>query len=804
MKPAAACRASASVYGAATNPDGTADHVEPSLATAIALVVFAPFIAAALAPLIHRGFPAYSGWLLAVVPAVSFYFLWSLLGPVEHGETLAVSLGWAEGHGIALSFLVDGLSLTFALAISGVGTFILIYSGAYLSGHAHQGRFFVFMLLFMGAMQGLVLADNVIALYTFWELTTVASFLLIGFDHSRQLARRAAIQAVAVTGIGGLALLAAGILLERITGSWELSGINASLIDVAAHPAYGVVLTLVLLAAFTKSAQVPFHFWLPNAMEAPTPVSAFLHSATMVQGGVYLLARLHPSLGGTDIWTGTLVVFGGATLLWGGLAALRQTDLKQILAQTTVASLGLLVLLLGIGTELAIQAAIIYFVAHALYKAGLFLVAGIIDHETGTRDITALGGLREPMAITFIAAVIAAASMIGLPPLLGFFAKEEMYKAAMDGGLVSIAILAVLFVGNGLVAAAGLAATLKPFMGAYVIPPKDPHEAPFGMLAGPGVFGILAVAAGFANAWFAHTVLGPAASAIANRPVEGHMEFALDVFSIVLWLSVLTWALAGVLYWQLERIRTLLRRAEAGFGWTFDKGFDTLMFGLIRFAASVTRFLHHGRLELYLVLVFALLAVALIAPLWLLGGLPVVPAIPDLTFYEWGILAITAAGVLTVLLARTRLFAILALGVQGLALAMIFLLFGAPDLAFTQFMVEILSVVILALVMTRLHLDTRDTREFEDLMRDGGIALLCGVGVTLLLFAVLNGTFDPRLSDFFNANSVPIAHGRNIVNVILVDFRGLDTLGEISVVMTAGIAVLALIRGGRRWAERSQ
>ena len=798
-----ACRDRASVYGAATNPDGTAQNVEPSLDTAVALVVFAPFIAAALAPLIHRGFPAFSGWMLAIVPAVSFVFLWSLLDPVAHGQTIAVGFDWAAAHGIALSFFVDGLSLTFALAISGIGTFIIIYSGAYLHGHAHQGRFFAFMLLFMGAMQGLVLADNTVALYTFWELTTVASFLLIGFDHTRQVARRAAIQAVVVTSIGGLALLAAGILMQRLTGSWELSGINASDIDLAAHPAYGVILTLVLVAAFTKSAQVPFHFWLPNAMEAPTPVSAFLHSATMVQGGVYLLARLHPSLGGTEIWTGTLVVFGGATLIWGGLAALRQTDLKQILAQTTVASLGLLVLLIGIGTELAIQAAIIYFVAHALYKAGLFLVSGIIDHETGTRDITALGGLREPMAMTFIAAILAAVSMVGLPPVLGFFAKEEMYKAALDGGLASVLVVVVLLAGNALVAAAGLAVTLKPFMGAYVTPPKDPHEGPLGMLAGPAVFGILAVAAGFASAWFAETLLGPAASAIAGSPVEGHMSIAFDVFSLVLWLSILTWALAGVLYWQLDRVRTLLRRAEAGFGWSFDKGFDAWMFGLIRLSGAVTRFLHHGRLELYLAVFFSMLGLALIVPLWSFGGLPSLPPFPELTFYEWGVIGIAAIGVLTVFFANTRLFAILALGVQGFAVALIYLLFGAPDLSFTQFMVETLSVVILALVMTRLHLDRRDTREFEDLLRDGGIALLCGLGLTTVLFAVLEGSFDPRLSDFFNANSAPLAHGRNVVNVVIVDFRGLDTLGEISVVMTAGIAILALIRSGRRRAEQT-
>jgi multicomponent Na+:H+ antiporter subunit A len=778
--------------------------VEPSLATAVALVVFAPFLAAVMAPLIHKGFGAWTGWLLAAVPAVSFVLLWSFVEPVAAGGAASQSIAWGPAHGIALSFFIDGLSLLFALSIAGIGTFILIYSGAYLKGHSHQGRFFAFLLMFMGAMQGLVLADNTVALYTFWELTTIASFLLIGFDHTRQVARRAAIQAVVVTGIGGLALLAAAILLQRLTGSWELSGINASPLEFGAHPAYGVVLALVLLAAFTKSAQVPFHFWLPNAMEAPTPVSAFLHSATMVQGGVYLLARLSPSLGGTSLWTGALVVFGGATLLWGALAALRQTDLKQMLAQTTVASLGLLVLLIGIGTELAVAAAVLYFLAHALYKAGLFLVSGIIDHETGTRDITALGGLRDPLAMTFIAAIVAAVSMIGLPPVIGFFAKEEMYLAAATGGWASVTIVAVLILGNALIAATALAVALRPFMGPLVSTPKPPHEAGLGLLAGPAVFGAVGIAVAFATAWFAHEIVEPAASAVLGTRVETHMSLGIDLTSIVFWLSVVTWLLGGLVYWQLDRTRMTLRRLEAGLGWSFDRGFDTFMFGLIRFSGAVTRTLHHGRLELYLVVVFAMLAVALLVPLWIYGGwLDELPPLPELTHYEWGVLALGVIGVATVVLAHTRLFAILALGIQGVAVALIFLVFGAPDLSFTQLMVEILSVVILALVMTRLHLDRSDPRVLEDLVRDGGLALLCGVGVTILLFAVLGGTLDPRLSDFFNASSVPIAHGHNIVNVILVDFRGLDTLGEISVVMAAGIAVLALIRGARRRAEAS-
>jgi multicomponent Na+:H+ antiporter subunit A len=603
---------------------------------------------------------------------------------------------------------------------------------------------------------------------------------------------------VVVTGIGGLALLAAAILLQRLTGSWELSGIIASSLDLGAQAAYPVVLILILLAAFTKSAQLPFHFWLPNAMEAPTPVSAFLHSATMVQGGVYLLARLNPALGGTAMWSTALVVFGGATLIWGGIAALRQTDLKQMLAHTTIASLGLLVLLIGVGTEVAITAAMIYFVAHALYKAALFLVVGIIDHETGTRDITALSGLRDSLAITFIAAVLAAASMIGLPPLIGYLAKEEMYAALLTDDWQPLLVLAVLIVGNALLAGIAVAVVIKPFMGTLVPLPKEPHEASIGLLAGPAVFAILGILAGFVTTWVGSTIIAPAASSASGVSIEDHLALHLNPLDPLFWLSVLTWLLGGLVYWKLDLIRTLLRRGQIAVGWTFDKGFDALMFGLIRLSGAVTRFWHHGQLELYLVVLFLMFALAIIVPLWSLGGLPALPGSVDLTFYEWGVVLIAVTGVATVVAARTRLFAILALGIQGFAVALLYLLFGAPDLSFTQFMVEILSVVILALVMTRLRLDRRDFRQFEDIARDGGLAVVGGLGVTTLLFAVLQEALDPRLSDFFNANSAPVAHGRNIVNVILVDFRGLDTLGEISVVMTAGIAILALIRGARR------
>jgi multicomponent Na+:H+ antiporter subunit A len=761
---------------------------------AIVAAVFAPFVVALLAPLLVRVFGAATGWLLALVPGFAAYALIRLLPEIGGLSTILVTMPWVPSWQIELSFLIDGLSLMFSLTIAVVGTFILLYADRYLADHPHRGRFLAYMLAFMGAMQGLVLSDNLIALYLFWELTSVTSFLLIGFDHQRQAARRAAIQALVVTGFGGLALLGAGIAIHAVSGWWELS---ALIDDLRLTGVYPLVVLLVLLAAFTKSAQLPFHFWLPNAMEAPTPVSAYLHSATMVQAGVYLVARMSPHLGGEAIWNGTLMLFGGATLLWGAVAALRQTDLKQMLAQSTLASLGLLMLLLGIGTELALMGMALYFVAHALYKAALFLIAGAIDHGTGTRDITALGGLRGKLPLTFGATILASLAMVGLPPFVAFYAKEEMYAALVGGDFASLVALAVLVIGNALLAAIGLVMLIRPFMGPLLPTPLKPHEAPVAMLVGPLVFGVVGIALGVLPGWTGFELAAPAASAMAGETITSHLGEHFEIFGLVFGLSVLTWALAVVTYLSFDKLRTWLARAAAS-GFSFDAGFDRFYFGLVAVAAALTRLFHHGRLEFYLLVVFLLLAVATIVPLWTLGTLPPLPPFPDLRFYEWGVVGLAVLGLVTVVLARSRLFAILALGIQGLALAMLFMLFGAPDLSFTQFMVEILSVVILALVMTRLQLDATDPRPLEDWLRDGAVAAMGGFAVTTLLFSVLDRPLDLRLSQFFEANSAPVAHGHNIVNVILVDFRGVDTLGEISVVMAAGIAILALIRGARK------
>jgi multicomponent Na+:H+ antiporter subunit A len=384
--------------------------------------------------------------------------------------------------------------------------------------------------------------------------------------------------------------------------------------------------------------------------------------------------------------------------------------------------------------------------------------------------------------------------MFGVPPFLGFFAKEEIYAGVGPEDLWAIAVLAVLVLGNALLGAAALAVVIRPFMGTLKPTPQTPHEGGFALWIGPALFGLLGLAVVFAVSTYGEAILAPMATSIHGKGIASHLSLGVDLTGLPIWLSLVTWALGGAIYWQLDRVRTVLLAAERRFSWSFDTGFDQAMFGLVRFAGALTRLFHHGRLELYLMMVFAVLGVCVLVPLVTYGGWPSMPDWPRLTLYEWGAVALATAGVVIVVAARTRLGAIIALGIQGLAVSLIFLYFGAPDLGLTQLLVETLSVVILALVMTRLHLGVNDPRPYEDWLRDGTLAVVSAVAVTALLLRVLEGAFDPRLSRFFEASSFAIAHGRNIVNVILVDFRGLDTLGEISVVMTAGIAILALLR----------
>lgn len=757
------------------------------------LVLCAPFLGAVLAPRIINSMGAKGAYILALIPFSIFLYFTSFLPEIAAGESFTGGVQWVPSLGVNMSWLIDGLSLTFALLISGIGTLIVLYSGGYLDGYKLQGRFIGFILLFMGAMQGLVLADNIIALFVFWELTSISSFLLIGFDHERQAARRAAVQALVITGLGGLSLLAGLIVIWNITGYQELSLILATGDALRESPFYALALILVLGGAFTKSAQMPFHFWLPNAMEAPTPVSAYLHSATMVKAGVYLLMRMNPVLGETILWETILPAFGAVTLVGGALLAIRQTDLKLMLAYTTVASLGLLVMLVGVGTEKAIAAATLYLIAHSLFKGTLFMVAGVIDHEAGTRDVTKLGGLRKAMPVTFAAGILAALSMGGLTPLFGFLAKEEIYYALQTGGLWITALLLAAIIGNGLMFAIGFFVGLKPFWGEKVETPKHAHDGPLMLMAGPVVLALAGLVAGLLSTQTHALFSIPMATAVAGEAVAIKIS-AIPHLNFALAMSLVTVALGVVFYKFGAQIRDAVARFLTAIGWGPDKGFDQAIAGLVRLASTITRGVQNGRLDSYLTMTFIFVGVVLIWPMTHFDELPNWPELPQMHFYEWVVLAMAIIGIGAVITAENRLTAIVSLGIQGFAVALLFLLFGAPDLSFTQFMVETLSVVILALVMTRLRLTPRDRRPIGQTLLDGSVAIFCGIGFAMLLLSSLQVPFDSTLPEFFNQHAASIAHGRNIVNVILVDFRGVDTLGEIGVVAVAGLAILAMVR----------
>lgn len=768
--------------------------------------LFAPLAGAALSPLLVRILGHNAAWPLALSLFLPFLAFLGHLDSVSAGAAISGGFAWSPTLGVDFVWRLDGLSLTFALLISGIGSLIVLYSGGYLKGHPGQGRFIAFILMFSAAMLGVVVSDSLLMLFVYWELTSITSFLLIGFDHERERARRGAYQALIVTGGGGLCLLAGLLLVGQITDANTLSGAIVAAPAVADHPLALAALVLIILGAFTKSAQFPFHFWLPNAMEAPTPVSAFLHSATMVKAGVYLLMRLYPLFGTFPLWQTALPLFGGVTLVVGAFLALRQTDLKLMLAYTTVASLGLLVMLVGIGSDKAIQAAALYLFAHALFKGALFMIAGIIDHEAGTRDITRLGGLDRAMPLTFAAALLAACSMGGIPFFAGFMAKEEIYVGLAPPGLPFLAA----FAGSAMMFAVGFAIALKVFMGPRTASAgekrelatssehggdavKAPHDGPLLLMAGPVILAILGLVLPLLPGMLHAAISSPMASAIAGHLVVVEIS-AIPHMSLPLLLSLVTVGVGILIFALLERVRAAAARLLDTIGWGPDRGFDQFVSVTVRGAWHLTRLIQPGRLEVYLTVVFIVIAASLLYPLFAWSELPAWPGWPALQIHEAAFILIAVIGLVAVLTARSRLTAIVALGIQGFAVAVLYLLFGAPDLSFTQFMVETLAVIILALIMTRLRLDVTDVRGLGQRLLDGTIAVACGLGFTLFLLRAVELPFNGELTRFFAEHSKTIAHGANVVNVIIVDFRGVDTLGEIAVVTITGLAILALIR----------
>ncbi len=753
------------------------------------------FLAGGLAPWAARRAGASAGWLFAVVPlALSVYFA-SMLPRVSGGITQVTP--WVPSLGVDLAFRLDGLSLTFALMISVVGVAVVSYAGGYMKDDPLKPRFLLILLSFMAAMLGVVLADDLIALFVFWELTSLTSYFLIGYKHEKDESRYGALQGLIITGSGGLAMLAGFLLLGNEVGTFRISEIVAQGDAIRASGVYLPAFVLIALGAFTKSAQFPFHVWLPNAMAAPTPVSAFLHSATMVKAGVYLLARMQPALGSTDVWFWTLTLVGSATLLATAGLSLVQRDLKKLLAYSTLIALGALVVLLGVGGTVASEAMIVFMLAHALYKAPLFMVAGSVDHEAGTRDVTALRGLGSVMPVTWTVAILAGISASGLPPMLGFIGKELAYEALLPALLPLVALIAASVAMIGIVGQV----VVRPFWGRRVEAPVErPHEAPASMWLGPLVLALGGVTFGVLP-MLLEPLAVPAASAVYGAPLDFYLKLWHGV-NLPLLLSILTVALGLVVAFAWSRFQPALEAAFGGVRAGPAGVYDAFIKGIPKVSAATARRVQSDNLRDHLVIILGF-AVGLVGLTAFLRGGILIPAdalvMPSGTPYEWVVLILAAGGALATVRAHSRLEAITALGVVGFAIALVFTFFAAPDLAITQFLVETLIVILVALVLMRLPDGLlRERTGAVHRLLSGGIATVSGLLLAGLLIAVTAQPMDLRLTEFFNAASYPDALGKNVVNVILVDFRAFDTLGEIAVLVVAATGVYALLRRVRK------
>ncbi len=728
--------------------------------------------------------------VLMMFPLLSFVIFISVLN-WNQPEGMSWFLSWVPSLDINFSFRLDGLSFLFACLISGIGTLIQIYALAYMRNHKARFSFHLYLTLFMLSMLGVVTSDNVLLLFVFWELTTVTSYLLIGFNHESDDARKKALQALLVTGSGGLALLAGLILLGQAAGSYEMSIILQQAALMAEHEWYLPSLVLILIGAFAKSAQFPFHFWLPNAMAAPTPVSAYLHSATMVKAGVYLLARLSPVYSASDYWFYTLGIVGGITAIWCAILAMKQTDLKLMLAYSTNVALGKLVLLIGMGTELALSAAMLFILAHSFYKAALFMVAGVIDKATGTRDITKLHGLKAVLVISLVVAILAALSKAGLPPSLGFLSKEYMYKAGLESGNVIVALLLIV---NVLMIAVTIALIYKPFFGRdqqEPTPAKD-VESMKGLWLPAMLLSIVGAMVSLIGLdWINQNVVIPGVVSVfpesepeATKLWQGlNLPLLLSMITLALGYAVFALYPTVLLGWQKNLAP--LPKAE----WVFEQ----IIRIVLRFATWQTQCLQQKRLSNY-VLLFSLVLTMILISKPLLISQSVFSELVEVQFHEGMIALLLVAAVVTCVVTSSRLLAVAALSMVGFMTTLVFMLYSAPDVAKTLLLVETLMVVFVVLLMRHMpKLNSVPGHSKWRRLLHASVAGIIGVSVAALLINITAQPLDLTLVEFFANNSLPGGHGRNIVNVILVDFRAIDTLGEMIVVVIAGITAIHLL-----------
>ncbi len=757
----------------------------------LAIIAILPFLGA-LVPgvMIRAGRNACASF--TAVPTVLALLLLATQAPaVMRGEVVSTTIQWLPQLGLSASFFLDGLGLLFAGMILGVGLLIILYARFYLSAKDPMGQFYTYLLLFQGAMLGIVLSDNILLLLIFWELTSLSSFLLIGYWKHLPEGRQGARMALTVTGAGGLAMIGGMLILGNIVGSYNLTDILAQGDVIKASEWYMPALILILIGAFTKSAQFPFHFWLPHAMAAPTPVSAYLHSATMVKAGVFLMARMWPVLAGTDPWFYIVATTGLITMVLGAVIALFKDDLKGLLAFSTVSHLGLLTMLLGFGTKAAVIAAVFHIINHLTFKAALFMTAGIVDHEAHTRDIKRLGGLAKLMPVTAIIGTITALSMAGTIPLNGFISKEMMLEEAVHTVWYNnpwiVPALATL--GSCFSVAYSFRFIVHVFGGPVRDDyPSTPHDPPFGLYAAPALLTVLVVAIG-AMPFLAEPLVKVAADAVTGEATKPYLKLWHGV-TLALWMSVIAFVVGGVLlalHGKLDAIWLRARRPEA------KAIFDAIMESCVASARAFARGTHNGVMSRYLALL-VVAAVGVGVHAYSTGGVSAatreILPVPPLVWVGW--LSLIVATLLVVTQHHRRFRSLVFISIIGLMISGGFVYLSAPDLALTQISVETVTIMLLLLALYFLPKETPAESSNGKRLRDAVVAIAGGGAVAALAMAFLTRDVD-SISAYHLANSYKGGGGTNVVNVILVDFRGYDTYGEIIVLGIAGLTIFALM-----------
>ena len=757
------------------------------------IIALLPFLGALIPGVMIRAGRNACAAFTAAPTALAFVMLMTLAPAVFRGEVLTFELQWLPQLGLSASFFLDGLGLLFAGMITGVGLLITLYARFYLSGDDPMGQFYTFLLLFQGAMVGIVLSDNILLLLVFWELTSLSSFLLIGYWNHLPEGRQGARMALTVTGAGGLAMIGGMLILGNIAGSYNLTDILQAGDAIRASDWYLPALILILLGAFTKSAQFPFHFWLPHAMAAPTPVSAYLHSSTMVKAGVFLMARMWPVLSGTDAWFYIVASVGLITMVVGAVVALFKDDLKGLLAFSTVSHLGLLTALLGFATPMAAVAAVFHIINHMTFKAALFMTAGIVDHEAHTRNIRRLGGLAVLMPITATIGTIAALSMAGIPLTNGFLSKELMLEEAYHAHFFDKHMLAAIVATTG--AVFSVAYSLRFIFHVFAGPVRDdyphkPHDPPFGMWAAPALLTVLVIIIGIYP-----PIVEPLVKTVAQAVIG---DEKMPYFHLKIWhgvtpalimsgIALAVGAVILLLFTPVDRLWTALRvpHAKAIFDWVIAR--------LVAASRAITEGTHNGAISRYLA-IFTVATVAVGYVAYTGGGLAprtrdLLP-VPPVVGIGWFMLIVATISV--VAMHRSRFRALVVIGIIGLMISAGFIYLSAPDLALTQISVETVTIMLLLLALHFLPKETPAESGQALRIRDGAIAVVAGIGVAALAYAFMLRDVS-TISDYHLANSYKGGGGTNVVNVILVDFRGYDTYGEIIVLGIAGLAIYALM-----------